>query len=286
MESQDQLSAVLESSIAPFPWVEFALLFGSGALGRLREDSDLDVAVYVDSNGRLEIEAAREHPAEVELQVALERATNRNVDLLILNRAPATVCASALLTGRRALMRNPALYTRYFLAVTDVAIDFLQTEREYRAIAARSHSVSELDKSRLLRVLEFITIELQDAPQFKEVSLHTYRSQRDMRRNFDRWVETLINAALDAAKIVLSTEHRPVPQTYAQIPSDIESVPGFSSLEGMLSPLAALRNIIAHEYLDLRFPRVKKFAEEDCEHVRSFAAICNDWLSGERATSA
>lgn len=278
MDSPEELTSAIATAVDQFPWVEFALLFGSGAVGRLRPDSDLDVAIYVDSGGGLEIEAIRQHADEAALQVALERVTERNVDLLILNRAPATVCASAFLTGRTVVVRNRALYTRYFLAVTDVAIDFLQTEREYRAVAARSHSLSELDKSRLLRILEFIETELQDVPQFREVSLAVYRSERDTRRNFDRWVETLISAVLDAAKIILSSEHRPVPQTYAQILSDVETIQGFSSLAGALSALAALRNIMAHEYLDLRFPKVKRFAETDTENVRRFAVLCNEWL--------
>lgn len=51
---------------------------------------------------------------------------------------PLPVCAAALTSGRVVLMRDEAFYSRYFLAVTSVAIDFLQTEREYRAIRDRS----------------------------------------------------------------------------------------------------------------------------------------------------
>ena len=109
----------------------------------------MDVAVYQASAGKLEIEADRALDQEAEIQVALERATQRNVDLLTLNRAPATVCAAALLSGRPVLLRDGALYTRYLLAVTTVASDFLETECEFRAIRDRSRSLSAIDRSRL-----------------------------------------------------------------------------------------------------------------------------------------
>ena len=136
MSAADEIAAAVGSKLERFPHLTFAVLFGSAASGRLRPDSDVDVAVYGGSAGRLEIEVEREIAHEI--QIALERATQRNVEILVLNRAPATVCAAALTSGRAVLMRDEAFYSRYFLAVTSVAIDFRQTEREYRAIRDRS----------------------------------------------------------------------------------------------------------------------------------------------------
>lgn len=90
------------------------------------------------------------------------------MELLILNRAPATVCAAAL-TGRIVLMRDRAFYTRYLLAVTSAATDFLQTEGEYRAIRGRSRSLSPVDRSRLERIVDFIDTELEDRQRFRGV---------------------------------------------------------------------------------------------------------------------
>ena len=138
MLAADEIVAAVGSELERFPHLTFAVLFGSAASGRLRPDSDVDVAVYGASADRLEIEHEREIDRETEIQIALERATQRNVELLILNRSPATVCAAALTSGRVVLLRDGAFYSRYFLAITSVAIDFLQTEREYRAIRDRS----------------------------------------------------------------------------------------------------------------------------------------------------
>ena len=279
MQPTDELVTAIRRALKAVPRIEFSVLFGSAASGRLRQDSDLDIAVYCESGGRLEIEEQREVAEEVAVQIALERASGRNVDLLVLNRAPATVCASALLTGRLLTVGNRELYTRYFLAVTSAAIDFLETEGEYRAIAARSRSLSDIDRSRLLRIIDFIAEELQDAPTFQSVTLDRYGSDRDLRRNIDRWVEMLINAALDIGKIVLSSMHRPVPQTYGQILSHLESMPHFSELSGALSPLAPLRNLMAHEYLDFRFGRVRWFVDMGAATVGRLAELTHEWLA-------
>ena len=255
-QATNEIVATISPELDRFPQLVFAVLFGSAAAGRLRVDSDLDVAVYGASAGALEVEHEREIESEAEIQIALERATGRNVELLVLNRAPATVCAEALRRGHVVLMRDRALYTRYFLAVTTVAIDFLQTEREYREIRDRSRSLSAVDRSRLLRIIDFIETEVGGRDLFRGATLQRYRSERDFRRNLDRWVETLINAAVDIGKIVQAATPGSVPYTCGQILAELEALNAFSGLSGRLQPLAALRNLLAHEYLDLRFGKV------------------------------
>lgn len=273
------IAAAVGAALEPFPHLLFGFLFGSAAAGRLRSDSDVDVALYQASAGRLEIEAERELEQEAAIQVALERAAQREVDLLNLNRAPAAVCAAAVLTGRPVLMRDAAFYTRYFLAVTAAASDFLRTER-------RSRSLSALDRSRLQRILDFIDTELQDRGLFRGVTLQRYQSDRNLRRNLDRWVEMLINAALDAGKIVIAAERRPVPCTYGQILAELESVEHFSDLAGSLRPLAALRNVLAHEYLELRFGRVARFADTGAAAIARLAGLAREWLRVQESETA
>lgn len=278
MPVTDEIAAATGLALEPFPRLLFGFLFGSAAAGRLRSDSDLDVAVYQESGGYLEIEAEHDLDREADIQVALERATGRNVDLVLLNRAPAAVCASALVSGRPVLMRDRAFYTRYFLAVTAVASDFLETEREYRAVRDRSRSLSAIDRSRLQRILDFISTELRDRDRFRGITLDRYQGDRDLRRNLDRWAEMLINAAIDIGKIVLASERRDVPYTYGQILAELEALERFSDLAGRLRPLAALRNVLAHEYLELRFGRVERFVESGAGAVEEVARLSRLWL--------
>ena len=283
LQTPDSIVTAVGSALEPFPHILFGFLFGSAAAGRLRSDSDVDVAVYQASGGVLEIEADRALDQEADIQVALERATQRNIDLLTLNCGPATVCAAALLAGRPVLLRDGALYTRYLLAVTTVASDFLETEGEFRAIRARSRSLSAIDRSRLQRILGFIDTELQDRDQFRGVTLERYRTDRNLRRNIDRWVEMLINAAIDVGKIILGSEQRPVPFTYGQILADLEATEHFSDLAGRLKPLAALRNVLAHEYLELRFGRVARFVADGAGTIERLARLTDAWLRAKES---
>ena len=282
MTTRTEIESVAKIVLERFPIVSFAFLFGSAAAERLRSDSDIDVAVYIDADGQLEIEEDHAVDQETDIQMALERVTDRNVDLLILNRAPATVCAAALLTGRPLLIREGGIYTRYFLAVTSVAIEFLQTEREFREIRGRSHSLSDFDRSRIERILDYVAEELTDAPKFANVTLNQYRTNRDLRRNLDRWVEMLINAAIDIGKIVLSSEQRTVPQTYGQILSELGTKSEFAALSGLLEPLAGLRNLLAHEYLDIRFKRIRGFVDGGVDAVARLNNLAARWVRSQK----
>ncbi len=88
----------------------------------------------------------------------------------------------------------------------------------------------------------------------------------------------LINAAIDIGKIILSSEGRMAPQTYGQILSDLESLPTFTSLSGRLAKLAGLRDVLAHEYVDLRFGRIREFAEEGVGAIEELASFTEEWL--------
>jgi uncharacterized protein YutE (UPF0331/DUF86 family)/predicted nucleotidyltransferase len=271
VESLVEIESAVAAALEILPGISFAFLFGSAVTGRLRQDSDIDVAVYGISDGKLEIETDRTIRDEAQIQLALERVTNRNVDLLVLNRAPATVCAAALTTGRAVLVRDGLMLSRYRLAVTSVATDFRETEKEFRAISSRSRSLTETDRARLGRILDFIDEELKDRDKFLQMDLAQYRSDRDMRRNLDRWAEMLINSAIDIGKIVLAAEHRTAPQTYGQILADLGTVEGFAEVGGRLHQLAGLRNLLAHEYLDLRFGHVQAFVNSGSQSIGALA---------------
>ena len=88
----------------------------------------------------------------------------------------------------------------------------------------------------------------------------------------------LINAAIDVGKIVLASERRPVPYTYGQILAELEATDHFSDLSGRLRPLAALRNVLAHEYPELRFGRVARFTEAGAAAVERLTRLAQAWL--------
>ncbi len=73
----------------------------------------------------------------------------------------------------------------------------------------------------------------------------------------------MINSSIDIAKLILTSEGHLLPDTYKDVVKNLSLVSGFSE-EGIqkLSKWVSLRNIISHEYLDIRWASIRKFISE------------------------
>jgi len=119
------------------------------------------------------------------------------------------------------------------------------------------------DRERLIKHLDFLREELQDFQKFRGLERKIYLDNRDARRNVERWVENLVNCSIDIGKIILATEKKAIPETYREVLFNLGSLPWFSESFGdELSHWAKLRNILAHEYLDIRWNNIKEFIDK------------------------
>jgi len=107
--------------------VAFAFLYGSHAKGTATKRSDVDIAVYFYPGKRHPVEFEEEifYPAENQIWGDLERILNKEVELLVLNRVPATVAVSAI-KGVPLIIRDWNLYLDFLEIATDVAEDFAE----------------------------------------------------------------------------------------------------------------------------------------------------------------
>ena len=118
-------------------------------------------------------------------------------------------------------------------------------------------------KFRLIKHLEFLQNELKDYEVFQNLSWEDYRLNRSKRRDVERWIENILNSSVDLAKIILAAESVPLPDTYKEIVAALFLIPEFSQEEvEKISKWVRLRNIISHEYLDIRWSSIKKFITE------------------------
>ncbi len=98
----------------------------------------------------------------------------------------------------------------------------------------------------------------------------------------ERWVENIINSTIDISKIILVSENIPAPDTYKELVGSISLVPGFDKERmGKLSEWVRFRNIITHEYLDIRWASIKKFIEEAEPLYRNFLKDVKEYLERE-----
>ena len=115
-------------------------------------------------------------------------------------------------------------------------------------------------KERLIRHLRFLEEELSDYPLFESLSWEEYSTNRSKRREVERWVENLVNSSIDVAKLILSLEEIEVPQTYRAIVSLLGCGAGFDKQNAEeLARYVRLRNVIAHEYLDVKWNSIRRF---------------------------
>ena len=108
--------------------VAFAFLYGSQAKGNPTRSSDVDIAVYFYSKQRHPIEFEEKeyyHDNENTIWGELEILLKKEVELLVLNRAPSIISASAL-KGIPIIINDWDLYLDFMLIITDLADDFAE----------------------------------------------------------------------------------------------------------------------------------------------------------------
>ena len=110
-------------------------------------------------------------------------------------------------------------------------------------------------KVRLIKHITFLENELEDFEAFKSLSWEEYQRERSKRRDVERWIENIVNSSIDISKIILVSEKVSLADTYRELVASLSLIPGFSK-EDMetLAEWVRFRNIIAHEYLDIRGP--------------------------------
>src|SRR4030042_1601150 len=111
--------------------VLMAFLFGSWSKEQAGIESDMDIAVYFKpKTNSLEWQADSYYETEEEIWLKIEKITGMEVDLLVLNRAAATVADSAI-KGIPIIVKDHGIYMDFLLRVTSEATDFREWVDKY-----------------------------------------------------------------------------------------------------------------------------------------------------------
>ena len=111
------IETTLRSTVEEFLDVVLVVLFGSTVSGRLRNDSDIDIAIAGNSPfswDRLQ-----------EIRTALSKALHREIDLVDLNVSEGMIRHQALTKGRVIVVKNRRLLARLMTDVVYFAADML-----------------------------------------------------------------------------------------------------------------------------------------------------------------
>lgn len=132
----------------------------------------------------------------------------------------------------------------------------------------------------ILRRLDFLRVEAGDIAAFQEMTQSEYAENRDRRRSLERLAENVANAVADIAKILLTGSELPAPNTYRDIVLALATIGILDEpLAQKLGDMVRLRNIVAHDYLDIRWSSLRRFLDQAPAAIREFLA-CIDRLPG------
>lgn len=245
------------------PEVLFAFLFGSSChKGLLTEDSDIDIAVYFKpTKNRVEWEEKREYPQRSKIWSDLVDILERDdIDVVVLNRVNPVLAFNVLRTGIPLVIKDEGLYLDFYLMVSKEAEDFSYFMDDYLKIKISSQSLDEETKARLLLRFDYLLTYWPEKDKFLKLDFNTYRNNPDQRRNIERWVENIANATIDIAKIVLASEKKQMPKSYKEAMFDFGLNLGLNEKETEeFSEVAELRNLLAYEYLEVLYERIRNF---------------------------
>ncbi|MBI2471238.1 MAG: DUF86 domain-containing protein [Planctomycetes bacterium] len=132
---------------------------------------------------------------------------------------------------------------------------------------------------RLAKHITFLEAELKDYEKFESLSWSEYNQERSKRRDVEKWIENIVNSSIDIAKIILSVEGISLADTYKDTVVLLSLVSGFNKDEvESLSGWVKLRNIISHEYLDIRWSSIQKFISETKPLYEGFLGVVRRYI--------
>lgn len=267
--------------------VAMAFLFGSRAResGGTHVHSDWDIGAYfTPKSPELEFENTDEkYPQEDRVWADLtEILRTDDVDLTVLNRAPASIADTAI-RGIPLTVKDHGLWMRFMLVITRLAEEYRASAREYHEIVQRSQSLALHDRERLERLIDFLEEQAGLYQVYRGFSLDEYERDPRKRNEIERWLENIVNAIIDAGKVMLGSKKHLIPPTYREIVRRSTHMVGIpDDFETRFDGWVRLRNVLAHEYLDIKWKRLAEFAEQSEPAIRQFIVGIKEFLVKEK----
>ena len=130
--------------------------------------------------------------------------------------------------------------------------------------------------------VQFLDSEFEDIEELKNLKFIEYQDDKVKRRNIERWTENILNATIDIAKIVLASERKKMPKTYEQALFNFLLLTGVNEKEVKeFSHFSNLRNILAHEYLDILYQSIQDFISKAPNFYTKTFSFLNKYLDEE-----
>lgn len=260
--------------------IVLAFIFGSKVKGEESKISDWDIGVYFKPEKKLEIEETKNYPQAASVWADLaDILKTDNIDLVVLNRAPLNIVASILREGRPLVVKDEDLFLKILIISLKISSDYREFVDRYYEIYQKANSLSASAKERLKKIVLFLEEELTLYEYFQKFSYKDYEDIHK-RHEVERWVENLINSAIDIGEIILASNRIKIPDYYREIFLKLANFDEFKDVRiDKFGEWVRLRNILAHEYLDIKWDSIKRFIEESREYFERFLQKVKEIIS-------
>ncbi|MBU4298462.1 DUF86 domain-containing protein [Patescibacteria group bacterium] len=244
------------------PEVLLAFLFGSRAKKREMWESDWDVGIYFKSKEYLELETEFDYPEEEMWQELTAILKSDNVDLVVLNRARPSLVYSVLRIGIPLAIKDKKLYFDLLCKVSYEARDWWKFVDDYCEIKQKAKSISSEAKSQIKERLDFLIKEFGEINEIKKISWKDYLEDSFKQKIIERWIERIVMASIDISQIVLASEKRQIPESYQDTLKVFWVLYIDENSFKKFGEFAKMRNVVAHEYLDIKWKKIQNFIKE------------------------
>ena len=132
MFSKNEIIQKLEQYFHHKPHISFVFLFGSVADENTHRDSDIDLGIYFEPQGKeIEWEVDIHYVDEDTIWLELEKLLGNTIDLLVLNRIPAFTADNIIRNGIPIIIKDNKIFLEYMLRVTMEATDYREQILEF-----------------------------------------------------------------------------------------------------------------------------------------------------------
>ena len=262
--------------------VSAAFLFGSQAKKRAGRISDWDIAVYFKPQlpGEVEWEeTGRDYPeADKIWNDMVDILETEQIDLITLNRAPSNIAAAVVSEGIPLVIKDKGIFWDFVFLTMRQAEDYTEFVDSYFGISQRSASLSPRDREKLKKIIDLLDKKLVFCDYFSAFSFSDYQDGHK-RRDIERWAENMVNSAIDTGEIILASEKKKIPDYYKDIFVQLGLLKEFKGMDvDKWTGWVKLRNILAHEYLDIKWQRISGFNKDSPVHFKAFLESAKKFL--------
>ena len=139
--------------------------------------------------------------------------------------------------------------------------------------------LNNTQKESIIKRISFVEEEIKDLQEYKDIDWKIYAENRKKRKELERTIENIANAIIDIGKLILAGEETMMPETYLQIFFKLKELGLIDDDDAKsITTSIKLRNILAHEYLDLRWPMIKQFIDFDYKVIEKFINIIKNYI--------